>query len=137
MAIQMKKPDPAKALEYFQNKMKFTTGPVEVDYYMNRGDDLNLIDVRAADDYASEHAARAQSLPEDEWDTFKGLSKDKLNVLYCYSHVCHLAAKAAVKFAAAGYPVMEMDGGFEAWKDHELPTSQGSASTATVDQVAS
>ena len=56
------------------------------------------------------------SLPQNEWNTFRGLSKDKLNILYCYSEVCHLAAKAAVKFASAGFPVMEMDGRFKAWK---------------------
>jgi hypothetical protein len=38
--------------------------------------------------------------------------KDKLNVLYCYSGVCHLATSAAVEFAEKGYPVMEMEGGF-------------------------
>ena len=31
--------------------------------------------------------------------------------------VCHLAAKAAVEFAAKGYPVMELDGGWRWWKD--------------------
>jgi rhodanese-related sulfurtransferase len=57
------------------------------------------------------------------------LSKDKLNILYCYSEVCHLAAKAATKFAQAGYPVMEMDGGWEAWKEHDLPIESGEASS--------
>mgnify|MGYP000325743133 CR=1 FL=1 len=72
-----------------------------------------------------EHAIRATSLPEDQWKTFKGLSKDKLNVLYCYTEVCHLAARAAVLFAGAGYPVMEMEGGFKAWKENELETVKG------------
>ena len=47
----------------------------------------------------------------------KGLRKDKLNVLYCYSIVCHLAAVAAVEFASKGYQVMELDGGWRRWKD--------------------
>jgi len=49
------------------------------------------------------------------------LRRDQTNVLYCYSPTCHLAAKAAVEFARKGFPVMEMDGGFEAWKENELP----------------
>jgi rhodanese-related sulfurtransferase len=49
-----------------------------------------------------------------------GLRKDKTNVLYCYSQVCHLAATAAVEFSGKGYPVMELEGGFRAWKDHEM-----------------
>jgi len=34
--------------------------------------------------------------------------------------VCHLAAAAAVEFAAKGFSVMEMDGGMRAWREHEL-----------------
>ena len=41
----------------------------------------------------------------------KGLRKDKTNVLYSYSQVCHLAATAAVEFVGQGYSVMELDGG--------------------------
>ena len=47
----------------------------------------------------------------------QGLRKDKINVLYCYSQVCHLAATAAVQFAEKGYPMMELDGGWRWWKD--------------------
>jgi rhodanese-related sulfurtransferase len=60
------------------------------------------------------------NLPKTEWDSPKGLRKDKTNVLYCYSQVCHLAATAAVKFAGIGYPVMELEGGFDEWKGHSL-----------------
>jgi len=59
-------------------------------------------------------------LPKDKWDTLEGLSKEKTNVLVCYSEVCHLAATAAVEFARQGYPVMEMDGGMTAWKENNL-----------------
>ena len=108
MAAELKKNDPNQAKLYFENKMNFTTGPVEVDYFMQKGVEFNLVDVRALEDYQEEHARNAISLPQDHWNSFEGLSKDKLNILYCYSHVCHLAAKAAVLFASAGYPVMEL-----------------------------
>jgi hypothetical protein len=36
------------------------------------------------------------------------LSWEKVNVLYCYSAVCHLAAAAAVEFTRKGFPVMEI-----------------------------
>ncbi|MHC4543721.1 MAG: rhodanese-like domain-containing protein [Planctomycetota bacterium] len=42
-------------------------------------------------------------------------------MIYCYSGVCHMAASAALHFAGYGYPVMELDGGFEEWKKHEFP----------------
>jgi len=125
MELKLKPNDPTQAKKYFEAKMAFTTGPVEVDYARENKMEFNFIDVRAADDYQEEHAIRATSLPEDQWKTFKGLSKDKLNVLYCYTEVCHLAARAAVLFAGAGYPVMEMEGGFKAWKENELETVKG------------
>lgn len=40
--------------------------------------------------------------------------------MYCYSEVCHLAAAAARDFAEHGYPVMELEGGFEEWHRNNL-----------------
>jgi len=51
----------------------------------------------------------------------EGLAKDKLNVVLCYSQVCHLAATAAFEFAAQGYSVMELEGGFKACANTGLP----------------
>lgn len=116
MATQVMIHDPAKAKEYFEAKMAFTTGPVELERMM-KNNEVNIVDVRAAEDYAQGHISGAVNLPKDQWPSLKGLRKDKTNVLYCYSHVCHLAATAAVEFAAKGYPVMELDGGWRWWKD--------------------
>jgi rhodanese-related sulfurtransferase len=112
--------DPAKAKEYFEAKMAFTTGPVEMERAMRQGENIQVVDVRAAEDYAEGHIPGAISLPKDRWNTLAGLRKDKTNVLYCYSQVCHLAATAAVEFSGKGYPVMELEGGFRAWKEHEM-----------------
>jgi rhodanese-related sulfurtransferase len=114
------KTDPARAKEYFEDKMTFTTGPVELEREL-KNDEVNIIDVRAADDYRKGHIPGAKSLPKDRWTTFEGLDRDKVNVLYCYSQVCHLAATAAVEFAGNGYSVMELEGGFAGWQKHDLP----------------
>ncbi len=111
--------DPSRAKEYFEAKMAFTTGPVELQRMMKNGE-VNVVDVRAADDYAQGHIPGAVNLPKDRWTAFAGLRKDKTNVLYCYSQVCHLAATAAVEFAGQGYPVMELEGGFDSWKRHGM-----------------
>src|SRR5919201_127749 len=117
MATKLMIQDPKKAKEYFEDKMAFTTGPVELERMMKQGEPINIVDVRAADDYAEGHIPGAINLPKDKWATLEGLRKDKINVLYCYSLVCHLAATAAVEFASKGYPVMELEGGFKWWKD--------------------
>ena len=120
MASKIGITDPARAKAYFEAKMAFTTGPIELERMIRQGENVNVVDVRAAEDYAEGHVSGAINLPKDRWDTLGGLRKDRVNVLYCYSHVCHLAAAAAAEFAGKGYPVMEMDGGMRAWRDHEL-----------------
>jgi rhodanese-related sulfurtransferase len=121
MKPKLKTNDPTKAKAFFEAKVAFTTGPVEVKYFMDEGERPNIIDVRAADDYEEGHVPGALSLPEDQWATLEGLRKEEANVIYCYSEVCHLAARACVFFAGRGFPVIEMDGGFSSWQEHELP----------------
>ena len=119
---------PEKARAYFEDKLAFTTGPVELDRWMKSGENnLVIVDVREAEDYSKGHLPGAVNIPRNEWGNPRGLGKDKTNVVYCYSQQCHLAANACVQFAAKGYPVMELDGGFDVWKEHELDIEQPSA----------
>ena len=122
--------DPQAAKEFFLKKMQFTTGPMEVSQFQKDGEDFVFVDLRDSADFAKGHPAGAINLPHDKWDTFAGLAKDKVNILMCYTQNCHLASKAAVKFAARGYPVMELDGGFAVWEEHKLPVESG----ATVER---
>jgi rhodanese-related sulfurtransferase len=119
MTTTAKLMDPAKAKAFFEAKMAFTTGPVELNRMIKQGA-VNVVDVRATEDYAQGHIPNAINLPKDKWYTLEGLRKDRTNVLYCYSQVCHLAATAAVEFAGKGFPVMELEGGWDEWKGHEL-----------------
>lgn len=128
MATELKKNDPGQAWEFFEKKMQFTTGPVELNQQIENHADLVLVDVRAAEDFEKGHIPGAINLPRERWKDRDGLNRDKLNVLYCYSHVCHLAAAAAVEFASHGYSVMEMDGGFKAWEENNLEVEKGGGS---------
>ena len=119
MTTAVKSNNPAKAREYFEAKMAFTTGPVELERMIKRGE-VNIVDVRAEEDYVQGHIPTAINLPKDQWKKLTGLRKDKINVLYCYSQTCHLAAAAALEFASQGYPVMEMEGGFHIWESKEF-----------------
>ena len=111
---------PKKARKFFEAKMEFTTGPTELNEMIKRNENINIIDVRAYEDYAKGHVPAAVNLPKQRWSTHTGLSKEKTNIIYCYSEVCHLAAAAAKEFAEDGYPVMELEGGFEAWQHYNL-----------------
>ena len=120
--------DPARARAYFEDKLAFTTGPVELDRWIKSGEDnLVVVDVRAAQDFAKGHIPGAINLPKERWDSLQGLNKNKTNVVYCYTQQCHLAANACARFASKGYPVMELEGGFEVWKQHELDIEEDSA----------
>ena len=113
--------DPAKARAFFEAKLAFTTGPVELNRMIqSHENNFNVVDVREAEDYAKGHIPGAINLPKGKWAHPEGLSKNKTNIVYCYSMVCHLAASACVVFASQGYPVMQLDGGFDEWKEHEL-----------------
>lgn len=114
-------PNPAEAMKYFQNKVSFSTGPIELDMLIkSHENNFTIVDVREAEDFAKEHVPGAINLPRENWDNPNGLSKEKTNIVYCYNQNCHLAAKACVVLAGKGYPVKEMDGGFEAWKESSL-----------------
>jgi rhodanese-related sulfurtransferase len=112
--------DTPRARSFFEDKLAFTTGPVELERMIKSGDSINIVDVRAAEDFAKGHVPGAINLPTRTWDNGNGLSKDKTNIIYCYTQTCHLAARACSLFADKGYPVLEMEGGFEAWEANEL-----------------
>jgi rhodanese-related sulfurtransferase len=112
---------PERAKAYFEQKLAFTIGPVELSRWIkSHEDNLVIVDVREAEAFAKGHIPGAINLPKDKWNNLHGLARDKTNVVYCYSQQCHLAANACVQFASAGCPVMELEGGFEAWKEYEL-----------------
>lgn len=119
--------NPEDAKNYFKNKISFTVGPVDISHFRETGEEFVLVDVRSADDFAKGHPAGAINLPREQWDSYAGLEKNKVNIVLCYSQTCHLGARAALKFAAHGYPVMEMEGGFAAWEEFKMPIEAGEA----------
>ena len=120
------KPDPQVALKYFQTKLDCSTGPIELSHWLKEDAPVNVVDVRAHEDYEKAHIPGAVNLPRDKWQTAQGLSKDKTNVLYCYSQTCHLAAAAAVEFAKKGFSVVELEGGFNTWERAKLEVETAS-----------
>ena len=114
------KSNAAKAKQFFADKMAFTTGPVEISHQIGKKADVVIIDVREAKDFKKGHVPGAINLPQEKWGTLTGLRRDTMNIVYCYAQNCNMGAHAAMQFAAKGYSVMEMDGGFESWKENVL-----------------
>lgn len=113
-------PDPAAALSYFQQKLDFTIGPVELERRIAESTDLHVVDVRSAEEFNRGHIPGAINLPNDRWTTNAGLARGKVNIFYSHSSVCRLAAEAAAYFAKRRFPVMELLGGFDEWDQHGL-----------------
>ena len=105
-----------KASEFFTAKLDFTAGPMELDAMMKDHENVNILDVRAKEDFLKGHIPGSIALPQETWENAIGLSKYDGNIFYCYNEVCHLAARAAKFFADKGYAVMELEGGFDQWQ---------------------
>lgn len=106
-----------KAMNYFAKNLAYTLGPVELKEMMDKHK-IKLIDVREKEDYEISHLPNAVNIPyADLKDSLEFLSTEEINVIYCYNYLCHLGDRAAFRLAEAGYPVMLMQGGFEAWTE--------------------
>lgn len=116
--------DPRQARDYFAQKLAYLTGPFELSGQIKRNEPITIVDVRLPSDFQAGHIPGAINLPQGKWHTLTGVSKDKTAVVYCYSQTCKLAAAAAVELASAGIPVVEMEGGFEAWEKNALPVER-------------
>jgi len=93
-------------------------------------EDVVIVDLRFPTDYRKAHIPGAINVPKGKWHEAAGLSKEKLNVLYCYNQTCHMAAEAAVELTARGYPVVEMEGGFATWEANGYPIATAAAKAA-------
>lgn len=110
-----------RAKEYFENALAYNIGPSALKYLIeNDLESFNLIDVRKYEDYIEGHIPYATHVPFDKiYDNWKQFTKDKPNILCSSGPFCHLAKKCAAIAADHGYPVMELSGGFKAWKKHD------------------
>jgi rhodanese-related sulfurtransferase len=108
--------------EFIADKMFVTILPEEVDQILQKKDFNSIIvDVRETRDFIKGHVPGAINLPKGNWGKISGLQFEQTLIVYCYSNTCPLAAGAMLEFVRYGFPVMEMEGGFEAWKGNRLP----------------
>lgn len=126
-----------RAQAFFQDRLSFTTGTHELEVLINGDTDpasYQVVDVRFPDDYAQSRIPGAINLPMPKWGNQRyletHLNKDATLYLYCYTPTCHLAAQAAAQLAAAGYRVVEVEGGWSTWLASEYAVEHGTTERA-------
>jgi rhodanese-related sulfurtransferase len=128
--MNSKKMDAKAAYDYFAKKLNYSASPAEIQSAFEKGEKLYIYDVRKKDDYEKGHIPGAINLPEGAWAGFKGFAQDANSIFYSYNESCHLSAQAAYQFAEAGYPVVELKGGYQAWKDAQYAIEGKGKTTA-------
>ncbi len=106
---------------FFAGKDFFTILPEEVNQLLRKDFRSIIVDVRETEDFIQGHVPNAINLPRGNWGKISGLQFEQAMILYSYSSDCPLAGQAMQEFARNGYPVIEMEGGFKAWKETKLP----------------
>jgi rhodanese-related sulfurtransferase len=123
--------DSERAERYFIDQLAFNINPSSLKKSIDSKDKITIIDVRAEKDFKEGHIPGAKNVPYDKHKDFSGdesefaeLSKDNINVIYCYSEDCTLAEKAAKTFASLKYPVKLLKGGIKSWTERKYNTEK-------------
>jgi rhodanese-related sulfurtransferase len=84
-------------------------------------EDVVLIDVRPAEEYAAGHITGAKSIPIDELDQrLNELPQDREVVAYCRGPFCAYAHRAVRRLAASGRDASRLEDGWPEWRLSEL-----------------
>ena len=118
MATETLSKEAALAVSYFEQKLAFEIGPVELKMGLERGEKFQIIDLRVADVYAKGHIPNAQNVLLENLEAhLSKLNPELTTIVYCYDELCYLAAKGALAIAKKGYKVRELSGGFDSWAE--------------------
>lgn len=141
MTTQALSKESQKAIQYFQDKLTFETGPVGLFMSLKEGRPLQLIDLRKRELYDQAHIPGALHILYEELPSqLAKLDKERQTVVYCYDILCNLSAKAALLLAENGFSVKELAGGFDEYakkgfpiesKNQETPQTQGVSSCSS------
>lgn len=111
----------AAAIAYFEQKLSFEIGPVELKMGIERGEKYQIIDLRTPELFGKAHIPGAENVLFESLEShLPKLKKEITSVVYCYNHLCHLSARAALTLAKNGYKVRELAGGFDGWAEREF-----------------
>jgi rhodanese-related sulfurtransferase/DNA-binding transcriptional ArsR family regulator len=86
------------------------------------GEQLVVLDVRPAEEFAAGHLPDAISIPLDELERRLGqLPKDREVVAYCRGPYCAFAPEAVAVLRRRGYVATQLEGGLPEWAAAGLP----------------
>ncbi|MBI4532351.1 MAG: rhodanese-like domain-containing protein [Candidatus Melainabacteria bacterium] len=109
----------ARITKHFKEKLEFTISPVTLRKTLASGEPLQVIDLRSKEYFVQGHIPGAVNWELSELENHLGeLSQEILTIVCCYDLVCNLGAKAAIVLATNGFPVKELEGGYEEWEQH-------------------
>ena len=111
--------------------------PRELAERLQRGERINLIDVRTPVEYREVHAEIARNVPLDQLNPTDVLAgHDTEEPLYVICRSGNRASKACEAIAAAGFHnVVNIEGGTQAWDAAELPVVRGKKAISLERQV--
>ncbi|WP_341958104.1 rhodanese-like domain-containing protein [Microbacterium sp. LWH13-1.2] len=109
--------------DYFAAKLAYETDASDVHAALKAGEEIVVIDVRSDEAWAQGRVSGAVHMHYSEIATRAPVEvpADAAVVIYCWSPGCNAGAKGAREFAALGYDVREMIGGFEYWVREGYP----------------
>jgi rhodanese-related sulfurtransferase len=93
---------------------------------MKRKEDLVVLDVRPAEEYAAGHLPNAVSIPLAELRRrLRDLPREREVVAYCRGPYCAFAHKAIRVLHQAGFKARRLEDGLPEWKAAGLPVVAG------------
>lgn len=91
-----------------------------------RDDEVIVLDVRPAQEYAAGHIAGARSMPLDELEErLAGIPSDAEVVAYCRGPYCVFADEAVERLRRHGVRARRLTSGFPDWQAAGLPVQRG------------
>jgi rhodanese-related sulfurtransferase len=108
---------------YYATKLAAETDASDAYAAQQRGERVVIVDVRSDEAWAQGRVAGAVHMHYSEIAARapQEVAKDAPVIVYCWSPGCNAGAKGASEFAALGYDVKEMIGGFEYWVREGYP----------------
>lgn len=119
------------AVAYFEHKLAFEIGPVELKMGIEKGEKYQILDLRTAELFAKGHIPGSHNVLFDQLDQkLSHLEPNVTTVVYCYDELCYLAAKAALHLAKKGYKVRELAGGWDGWTERQFAVEGASTKSS-------